>query len=182
MRTKKITTLALLCAVGLVLSFLESMIPGFSVVPGGKIGLANIVTMVVFCLFPISETLLFAMFRSLLTAVLVSGLSAFFYSAAGSVLTVLSMVILRKTLKNRVSEIGLSIVGAVFFNIGQLGVASVVLGTVQVFRYFPALGAVSAFAGLVTGYVAKILLLYINRKKNLQNQETTRNGANNLWK
>ena len=83
LRTKKITTFALLCAVGLVLSFVESMIPGFSVVPGGKIGLANIVTMVVFCLFPVSETLVFALFRSLLTAVLASGFSAFFYRKIG---------------------------------------------------------------------------------------------------
>lgn len=182
MRTKKITVFALLCAVGLVLGFFESMIPGFSVVPGGKIGLANIVTIVVFCIFPVSEALAFALFRSLLTAVLISGMSAFFYSAAGSVLTVLSMALVRKILKTRVSEIGLSIVGAVFFNIGQLTVASIVLGSAQVFRYFPALGVVSAFAGLVTGYIAKILLLYINRKKNLQNKETTGNGANNLWK
>ncbi len=181
MRTKKLTAFALLCAVALVLGFLESTIPALSVVPGGKIGLANIVTMMVFCLYSLPEALFFGMLRSLLSAVLYSGATAFFYSAAGSCLCVLSMWLFWKILNRHVSEIGLSIIGAVFFNIGQLAVASVVLGSIQIFRYFPALGIISAFAGAVTGYVAKSLMMYINRK-NLQNIEMTENGENKLWK
>ena len=181
MRTKKLTAFALLCAGALVLGFLESMIPVFSVVPGGKIGFANIVTMMVFCLYALPEALLFGLLRSLLSAVLYSGISAFFYSAAGSVFCVLSMWLFQNMLSRRVSEIGLSVIGAVGFNIGQLFVASAVLGSLQIFRYFPALGVVSAFAGAVTGYVAKSLMMYINRK-NLQNIEMTGNGENKLWK
>ena len=168
LRTKKLTLFSLLLAIALVLGFFESFIPAFSVVPGGKLGLANIVTMAVFCLFSLPEALLFGIVRSLLTAVLYSGISAFFYSCAGSVLSVLAMWIFRKLLKNSISEIGLSISGAVWFNIGQLTVAAFFLGTVQIFRYFPALGIISAFAGLLTGYITKILLVYIN-KKNIQN-------------
>lgn len=161
MRTKKITMLSILCAVGMVLSFLESMLPVFSVVPGSKIGLANIVTMVVFGLFSLPETIAFALFRSLLTAVLVSGFSAFFYSAAGGVCTVLAMGLFRRMLKKNVSPVGLSVIGAASFHIGQLTVASFVLETVEIFRYFPALGIVSAFAGLLTGYIAKKINAYI---------------------
>ncbi len=168
MRTKKLTLFSLLLAIALVLGLFESLIPVFSVVPGGKIGLANIVTMTIFCLYSLPEAMVFGMVRSLLTAVLCSGISAFFYSFAGSVLSVLAMWLFRKLLKGRVSEIGLSVLGAVWFNIGQLIVAAIFLGTVQIFRYFPALGIVSAIAGLVTGYVTKILLVYINRK-NIQN-------------
>ena len=164
LRTKKLTALALLCALALVLGFFESLLPVFSIVPGGKIGFANIVTMVVFCLFSLPEAIGFGLFRSLLTSVMFSGFSAFFYSAVGSFCSVLSMWIAKKLLRERVSEIGLSVLGAASFHIGQLTVASVVLGTVQIFRYFPALGMISAFAGLITGYAAKMLLKYMNRK------------------
>lgn len=181
MRTKKLTAVSLLLATALVLGFFENLIPAFSVAPGGKIGLSNIVTMTVFCLFSLPEALLFGIVRSLLTSVLFSGISAFFYSCIGSVLSVLTMWLFRKILKNRVSEIGLSVLGAVWFNVGQLTVAACFLGTVQIFRYFPALGIVSAFAGLLTGYVTKILLTYINRK-NTQNNTEIQNGERNLWK
>ncbi len=181
MRTKKLTLFSLLLAAALVLGFFESLIPAFAVVPGGKIGLANIVTMTVFCLFSLPEALLFGTVRSLLTAVLYSGISAFFYSCAGSLLSVLAMWIFRKILKNRISEIGLSVLGAVWFNIGQLAVAALVLGTVQIFRYFPALGIVAAVAGLLTGYVTKTLIVYITRK-NIQNNTEIQNGEHDLWK
>ena len=181
MRTNKLTLFSLLLATALVLGFFESLIPAFSVAPGGKIGLANVVTMTVFCLFSLPEALLFGIVRSLLTAVLFSGISAFFYSCIGSVLSVLAMWFFRKILKDRVSEIGLSLLGAVWFNVGQLAVAACFLGTVQIFRYFPALGIVSAFSGLLTGYITKILLVYINRK-NIQNNTGIQNGEHHLWK
>lgn len=179
MRTKKLTLLALLLATALILGYFENLIPAFIVIPGGKIGFANIVTMTVFCMFSFPEALLFGVVRSLLTAVLYSGISAFFYSAAGTLLSVLSMFLLKKLLKEKVSEIGLSITGAVFFNIGQLAVASFVLGTVQIFRYFPVMGILSCFAGLVTGYIARGLIEYLKKSKNMYN---LKNGENNLWK
>lgn len=181
MHTKKLTALSLLCALALVLGFFESYLPVFSVVPGGKIGLANIVTMVVFCLFSLPEAIGFGLFRSLLTSVLFSGFSAFFYSAAGSLFSVLSMWIAHKVLRERVSVIGLSIIGAASFHVGQLTVASFILGSIQIFRYFPVLGILSAFAGLITGVISHMLLRYTDRKK-IQNYDKTENGENSLWK
>lgn len=154
MRTKKTAHFALLLALALVLSYFESLIPLFSVIPGGKIGLANIVTMVVFCLFGAWPALWFGLLRCLLSAVLVSGVFAFLYSGAGTVLSVLCMAVGQKLLKDKVSEIGLSILGAVFFNAGQLIVCACVLGSTAIFRYFPTLGIVSSIAGFVTGYIA----------------------------
>lgn len=168
LRTKKLTLFALLLAVGLVLGFFESLMPAFSVVPGGKVGLANSVTLLVFCLFSFPEALLFGILRSLLSSLLYSGFSAFFYSAAGSLLSIFSMWIFKKLLKKHVSEVGLSVLGAAFFNVGQLLVCAAVLENMEIFRYFPALGIISAFAGTVTGYIAKSILRYIARTE-LQN-------------
>ncbi len=164
MRTKKLTMLSLLLATSLVIGFFESLLPVFSVLPGGKVGLANSVTMLVFCLFSFPEALVFGIMRSLLSAVLYSGFSAFFYSAAGTALSIFAMYMFGKTFKKSVSEIGLSVLGAVFFNIGQLTVACAVLETAEIFRYFPVLGVVSVFAGALTGYIAQTVLRYLSKQ------------------
>lgn len=164
MRTKKLTALSLLCAVALVLGFLENTLLVFSVVPGGKIGIANSVTLLVFCAFSPLTALVFGLFRALLSALLLSGFVSFWYSAAGSLVSVFLMWLTKKILGEKVSQIGTSIVGAVGFNIGQLSVAACVLETVQIFRYLPVMSAFSAFAGLITGYIAKKIYTYIQKE------------------
>lgn len=164
MRTKKIALLSILCSVGIVLSFFESIIPVFNIIPGGKIGIANCVTLVVFSMFSPLETLLFGLFRSFVSAVLFSGIQSFFYSGAGCLLSVISMTLARKILKERVSYSGLSVLGALFFNIGQILVCAMVVSNVQVFRYLSVLGIISAISGTITGYISKLLILYLNSK------------------
>lgn len=158
MRTKSMAVFALLCALALVIGYFETFVSFFWVVPGGKIGLANIITMVVFCLLGTKSALIFGSLRSLLSALLYSGFFAFFYSLAGTVMSVLSMAAAKKLLKRRVSEIGISVIGAVFFNLGQLTVCATVLNSMEIFRYFPALLTVSAIAGSITGYAAQRII------------------------
>ena len=158
MRTKTITMLSLLCAIALVLGYVESFLPFFSFVPGGKIGLANIVTMVVFCMFGARTSFPFGTLRCLLSALLYQGFSAFFYGFGGTVFSVFSMWFFQKMLKERISPIGLSVVSAAFFNTGQIVVCALVLNGLSVFRYLPALLAVSALSGAVTGAAAKRIL------------------------
>ena len=161
MRTNKITLFALLCAAALVIQYFETMIPVFSVVPGGKLGLANVVTMVVFCTMGVKTALMFGTARCLLTAVLLTGPVACIYSLAGTILSVLSMALAEKLLRTHVSEVGLSIIGAVFFNVGQIVVCSIFLESLLVFRYLPALLAVSSFSGGITGYIAQKIKPYL---------------------
>ncbi len=169
MRTKTVTMLSLLCATALVLGYIESFVPIFSLLPGGKIGIANTVTMVVFCLFGARTGILFGALRCLLSAVLYQGLSAFFYGFGGTIFAVLFMWIFQKMLNARISPIGLSVVSAAFFNVGQLAVCALVLNGLSVFYYLPALLAVSALSGVVTGAIAKQILelsLFTNFYKN----------------
>ena len=69
MHTKSTAVFALFCALALVLGYFENLIPAFLVVPGGKIGLANIVTMVVFCLMGAKPALAFGVLRCFLSSV-----------------------------------------------------------------------------------------------------------------
>ena len=158
MRTKALTTLALFCAAGLVLGYLENALPILSVVPGGKIGLANAVTMLVFYAMGAKTGLLFGVLRCLLSAVLYQGFSALAYSLVGTACSILAMTISRKLLQAHTSPIGISVLGAAFFNVGQLAVCAIVLESGIIFHYLPALLAVSAFSGAITGDIARRML------------------------
>jgi len=158
LRTKAITTLALFCAASLVLGYFENALPIFSIVPGGKIGLANAVTMVVFYMTGAKTGLLFGTLRCLLSAALYQGVSALAYGLTGTVLSILAMTISSKLLREHTSPIGISVIGAVFFNVGQLIVCAAVLESGIVFHYLPALLAVSAFSGAITGDIARRML------------------------
>ncbi len=171
MRTKRYVLLALFCALAAVLGYFEQLVPAFTVIPGGKIGLANVVTMVVFGLFGVKTALLFGVLRCLVSALLYSGVSAFVYSLAGTVLSVFAMFLSDKLLKQRASLTGISVIGAVFFNIGQLVVASFVLETTVVFRYFPVLGVLSALSGVLTGYLGKQILHILTKHKNGEGEQ-----------
>lgn len=164
LRTKKIALFSLFCALGTVISFFENLLPIFNIIPGGKIGLANCVTMVVFSLFSPLETLLFGLFRGLLSSVLFSGFQSFIYSAVGTIFSVTAMAVLKKIIKRSVTEIGISVIGALFFNIGQILVCAVVVSNVHVFRYLSVLGIISVVSGMVTGYISKMIILYIGAK------------------
>ena len=164
MRTKKVALFSLLCAIGLVIGFFENTIPVFNIIPGGKIGLANCVTLVVFSLFSPLDALLFAVLRSFLSSILFSGVQSFFYSAVGSMFSVLAMTASKKALKKNITEIGTSVTGAVFFNIGQILICSIAVSNIQVFRYMSVLGIISAVSGTITGYISKMINLYLNSK------------------
>ncbi len=164
MRIKKLSVLSLLCSVGIVLGLFESIIPFFNVIPGGKIGLANCVTLVVFSLFLPSETLLFGLLRSFVSSLLFSGIQSFLYSAVGCVFSVIAMTVTKTLLKEKVSFVGISILGALFFNIGQVAVCSLVIQNIQVLRYLSVLGIISAISGTATGYISKLLISYLNSK------------------
>ena len=166
MRTKTLSLLSILCALALVIGFFESFIPVMSVIPGGKIGLSNCVTMVVFLWFSLEKTLAFSVLRSVLTAILFGGVSSLFYSLPGTIFSVFSMFFAKKLLKGKASAIGLSIIGAFFFNAGQILSATFVLRSIHILRYFPVLGILSCFSGLATGYIGKLLTKHLIFKNN----------------
>lgn len=178
LRTKAITTLALMCAAGLVLGYLENALPILSVVPGGKIGLANAVTMLVFCTMGAKTGLLFGALRCLLSAALYQGFSALAYSLAGTIFSVLAMALCQKILQNRTSPIGISIIGAAFFNVGQLAVCAIVIESGVAFYYLPALLAASSVSGAITGDIARRLLDLSSFKRIFKDK----NGEIKTWK
>ncbi len=152
--TKKITVLGLMLAAGIVLNLAENTIPVFTVLPGGKLGLANVVTMAAMVWFGPWTALLLGIVRSALTGMLSGMVTMVFYGGAGTLLSVAAMYVFSRIFQNKISMVGLSMLGAFFFNIGQIAVAAAVVHNLQLFRYLPVLTLVSTACGLFTGLIA----------------------------
>ena len=155
--TKKLALCAVLTALALGLSTLESLFPVSVLVPlpGIKLGLANIVT--VFALYRLGDipALAILIARCLLGAMFAGNASALLFSLMGGVLAMLVMILLRRA--KRLSVYGVSIAGAAAHNIGQICAAMLVLGGTAVLGYLPVLLGVSLITGTLTGFVASLL-------------------------
>lgn len=149
-------------ALAMILSFVESQVPPLVAIPGVKLGLANIA--VVFALYKLGwkEAAMISLIRVFLVTLLFGNLSLIWYSAAGAVLSLAGMVLLKKT--NRFSELGVSAAGGVLHNVGQILVASVVMETDKLSYYLPILIVVGVATGLGIGLLAGILVRRIPLK------------------
>lgn len=156
METRKIARMGLLTALALILSYVESLIPAFVAVPGVKMGLANIV--VVFALYTLGpgEAAIVSIIRVLLSSLLFGSILSLSYSAAGAVISLLSMIILMKTKIFGVTSV--SVTGGVFHNLGQILVACLVLETDVLLYYLPVLILCGTITGAVIGIASSIVI------------------------
>ena len=156
METRKIARMGLLTALALILSYVESLIPAFVAVPGVKMGLANIV--VVFALYTLGpgEAAIVSIIRVLLSSLLFGSILSLSYSAAGAVISLLSMIILMKTKIFGVTSV--SVTGGVFHNLGQILVACIVLETDVLLYYLPVLILSGTITGAVIGIASSIVI------------------------
>jgi heptaprenyl diphosphate synthase len=157
---KKIVFLSLLTAGALVLSIIESFMPLPFLAPGAKLGLANIVGLITLVVFGFKEALLVAILRSITFVLATGNFSSFFYSFAGALLSTIIMFIVFNYFSNYFSLIGVSIFGAIFHNIAQISVASIIMENIRIFSYLPVMLLVSLF----TGYFVGLASIFISRK------------------
>lgn len=155
MSTKKTALYGLFLALALVASYIERLIPLNPGIPGVKLGLANIVTMVLLYTVGLQAAVLISALRILLSGLLFGSGFAMVYSAAGAILSMLVMAILKKT--GRFGSIGVSVAGGVFHNIGQILVAIAVLETGTLIYYLPVLIISGLAAGIIIGILSGIL-------------------------
>ncbi|GAB6091808.1 heptaprenyl diphosphate synthase subunit I [Furfurilactobacillus curtus] len=162
-RTRQMIYIALLCAQGVIIGLLERAIPfPFAFAPGAKLGLANIITLVSLFTMPISDSFLLVWMRLLLTTLLGGTLSTFLYSATGSLLAWLGMLIIKQLGERRVSMIGISASGGILFNVGQLAVASLIAQSWTVMLYLPILSFIGILAGIAVGITANFLFEHVD--------------------
>ena len=147
----------LLAAVALIFSYVEILFPVFIAVPGVKLGIANIVIIIALYYLDGRYALAINVVRVFIAGLLFSGVFGILYSLAGALLSLGTMVLLKRT--ERFSVTGVSIAGGVTHNLGQILVAAVVVGNIKVFVYFPVLIISGVISGAVIGVLAQLILL-----------------------
>lgn len=156
MKTKQLTTGAILAALALALSYVEGMFPLLVPLPGFKLGLANIVTLFALYTLGAPSALAILLVRVLLGAMFAGNASALIYSLLGGFAAMAVMIALSRA--RRLSVYGVSIGGAAAHNIGQVAAAMLTLGSAAPAAYLPVLLVVAVFSGALTGLVCGMLL------------------------
>lgn len=150
-KTKRLTLCALLIALALALSYTERFIPLQLVIPlpGVKLGLANIVTLI--ALYVLGSKYAFAILipRCVFSAVFGGGITGLLFSLTGGILAMLAMILTRRL--PVFSIYGVSILGAAAHNVGQILAAMVLMHSVYIGAYLPYLLMVALFTGFATG-------------------------------
>lgn len=158
MTGKAIATMGLLLALALLCGYVETLIPFSFGIPGIKLGLANIVTLLALYLLGAKEAFLISFLRILLSGFLFGNLFSILYSLGGGILSFFVMLFLKKAVKCGVLTV--SVAGGISHNMGQLLVAAAVVENLNVLYYM----SVLFFAGFVTGTLIGIISREILRR------------------
>ena len=154
--TRRMTLLASITAVAMILSYIESLIPAFVAVPGVKVGLSNIAT--VFALYTLGapSAICVSLVRIALSALLFGNFVSLLYSLGGAALALIAMVALRRL--GTFSSIGVSTAGAVMHNAGQIAVACLIMENAAISLYIVPLTVFGTVSGVVVGIASGLLV------------------------
>lgn len=146
----------IMTALAIILSYIEFLIPLPVPVVGMKLGLANVVSVFLLYKKGLKPALAVLLCRISIVNILFGSVSGFFFALCGGLFSLILMWILKGT--GKFSPIGISAVGGIFHNVGQIAFAAFYLGTTVVFNYLPALALAGVAAGVVTGLISRIML------------------------
>lgn len=163
---QRIALCGLLVSLMLVLGYIESLIPVPTVVPGIKLGLSNGVLLFALYLLDIPTAFVLMVLKVVLSGLLFGGVSAMMYAFAGGLVSMIAMSLLSRV--KGIHPVTVSMVGGVAHNVGQVGLAMVMLHTSQLMYYMAILMLVGLGTGAVTGVVATSVL---NHLKKLQRKK-----------
>jgi heptaprenyl diphosphate synthase len=152
-----VAQVALLASLALIFSYVEALIPYNPGIPGIKLGIANVVTVIALYKFSAKEAAAVSLIRIVVAGLLFTGLFGMLYSLAGAALSLAGMIILKKT--DLFSVIGVSMAAGVLHNMGQLLVAATLIEDLRIFFYYPVL----MFSGITAGILVGIISVFILR-------------------
>ena len=155
-KTKRLTTLSVLVAVAMILSYVESLLPPLVAVPGVKVGFSNIATVVTLYILGAPSAVAVSIVRVLLSALLFGNAASLIYSLSGAVLALAFMLLLRRI--QIFSELGVSIAGGVAHNAGQIIAACLVMENAAISLYLVPLIISGTISGVVIGIISGMLV------------------------
>ncbi|MPQ44283.1 Gx transporter family protein [Clostridium tarantellae] len=154
---KKLIRLSVLSAIALTIFMIELQIPPLVPIPGIKLGLANIITLIILALYGAKEASAVLFIRIFLGSMFSGQVVTFLYSLSGGILCLIVMSILIKLL-GKSSIWFISIFGSISHNIGQITVAMIIFQTTSILYYLPILLISAVITGFFTGISSKFMI------------------------
>lgn len=151
----------MMIALSLLLSYVETLIPISLGVPGVKLGLANLVSIVGLYIIGIPGTIAITLVRIVLVGFTFGNMFSMLYSLAGAAVSLSAMILCRK--RELLGQTGVSIVGGVGHNVGQILVAAAIVESSAVFYYLPFLLLAGSIAGGLIGTLGGMVTRRIGR-------------------
>ena len=155
MKAKKIALLSLFCAVAMIMSYIEALVP-LPLPFGIKVGLPNVLIVFILYRFGAKEAFIVSIIRVLLVSLLFGSVMTLAYSLAGAVLSITLMTLLKAT--KWFTTIGVSVSGGIIHNTGQIIVACLIMDTVQISSVLPLLTITGTIAGILVGIGGHLLI------------------------
>jgi len=160
--SKKVAYYGIFTSLAILMGHIEALFPIPLPMPGMKLGLSNVIVLLALCIMGAKDAFGISAIRVLISALLFKGFLGFWYSLAGAILSFAVMAIALKSPK--ISIVGVSILGGVFHNIGQIIVAWVILGRSTVIYLTPILMVCGVLTGFGIGIVVKYCRAHIEKK------------------
>lgn len=157
---KRLATLAVLSAMGLIMFIVESLFPPL-ILPGAKMGLSNIFSMLAVFLLGPTDAIALVVVRTVLGSMFTGNMSTLMYSLTAGLVSVIVSSVLTQFVYPRVSIVSISVVSAVLHNLTQNIVFCLVSDTPQMFLYMPWLALLGVLAGIIVGFAVWFILKMI---------------------
>ena len=161
-QARRVAVCGMLLALMLVLGFVESRLP-VPGLPGVKLGLSNGVLLFALYLLDIPSALLLMVLKILLSGFLFGNPSSMMYAAAGGVVSLLGMILLKRM--GSFTVVPISMAGGLLHNVGQVGLAMIILQTPGLLVYMAILMAVGMVTGMATGFAARAVIRHFPQQK-----------------
>lgn len=155
--TRRIATLAVLTAMGLIMFMIESLFPPLFL-PGAKMGLSNIFSLLTLVILGPTEAIVVVLIRTTMGSVFTGSMSTLLYSMTAGLVSVIVASILVELVYPRITIIAVSVVSAVIHNLTQNIVFCVVSSTPQMYVYAPWLALLGVVAGLIVGFAVHFIV------------------------
>ena len=151
-----VARVGLMASLALIFSYVEAIIPYNPGIPGIKLGIANVVTVIALYRFGPKDAVAVSIIRVVIAGLLFNGLFGMLYSLAGAALSLAGMIMLKKT--GLFSVTGVSMAAGVLHNLGQLLMAAALIEDLRIFFYFPVLMFSGIAAGILVGIISALVL------------------------
>lgn len=168
-KNKKIALVGLTASLALLLSYVEFLLPPiFAAVPGIKVGLPNVLIIYLLYCMGVKYAASVSFVRVTVSSLLFGTPLSFVYSISGAVLSITAMALIKKS--GRFSSVGVSVVGGVTHNLGQVTVAALLLETPQLAYYMTVLTFTGTLSGVFIGLLGALLIKRVPAERFLRSR------------